>query len=137
MSSLTHSSYSELLQAPEADPITSDHEWLNAESEKPPEPQLTKPSYRAISPIRTAILLGSIIAGNYVCGGLICLCLWKFSQIGDLTQRQKRAFNTLSLLLSAILGFGIGFLCDRIGLLARGTVLQRKSHSIEGVCITI
>lgn len=36
-----------------------------------------------------------------------------------------------------MLGFGIGYLLDRIGLLARGTLLQSKSHSVQEVCAGI
>jgi len=100
------------------------------------DPQLTEPSYSAISTRRSVRVLGSIITGNCLCSGCICLCLWGFSMIEDLDQWQKRAFNALSLLLSAALGFGIGTLLDRIGLLARGTILQRKSHSVREVCIS-
>jgi len=96
--------------------------------------QLAESSYREISIARSATLLGSIIAGNCLCSGFICLCLWGFSRFKDLSSWEKRAFNTLSLLLTAILGFGIGFLFDQIGLLARGTLLKRKSHSPKGVC---
>jgi len=98
------------------------------------KPQLTEPAYRAISTIRSAILLGYIIAGNCLCSGIICLCIWGFSKITKLSQWEMRAFNTLSLLLSAALGFGIGFLLDRIGLMARGTLLQSKSHTVKEVC---
>ena len=94
-------------------------------------PQL---SCKEISIVRSATYLGSIIAGNCLCSGFICLCLWGFSTFKDLSSWEKRTFNTLSLLLIAILGFGIGFLFDQIGLLARGTLLQRKSHSPKGVC---
>ena len=86
-------------------------------------------------PTPSAIRLLSIIAANCVCSGAICLCLWGFSTIDNLTRWEKRAFNALSLLLSAALGFGIGFLCDRIGLFARGTLLQSKPHSVEEVYI--
>ena len=54
-----------------------------------------------------------------------------------MTKWEKRAFNALSLLLSAGLGFGIGFLCDRIGLFARGTILRNRPHSVEEVCVDI
>ena len=91
-------------------------------------------SYRAVSTIRSAILLSSIIIANCVCSGLLYSCLWHFSEINNLSKSQKRAFNTVSLLLSAALGFGIGFLCNEIGYLVRGTVLQSKPHSVEGVC---
>jgi len=95
-------------------------------------PQL---SCKEISIVRSATYLGSIIAGNCLCSGFICLCLWGFSTFKDFSSWEKRGFNTLSLLLIAILGFGIGFLFDQIGLLARGTLLQRKCHSLKGVCI--
>ena len=96
---------------------------------------LTSPSYKAVSTVRFAIQLGSIILGNCLCSGCICLCLWGFSMVKDLTQWEKRAFNAMSLLLSAILGFGVGFMFDRIGLLARGTLLQHKCYSMEEVCV--
>jgi len=106
-----------------------------AETKEPLQP--TQSSYRAISTGRSGIRLGSIIIVNCFCSGFICLCLWYFSKIDDLTRWEKRAFNTLSLLLSAALASGIGFLCDQIGLLARGTVLQSKPHSLKGVCASI
>ena len=96
--------------------------------------QATQSLYRGISTARSAILLGSIITTNCFCSGLLCLCLWSFSRIDNLKKQEKRGFNTLALLLSAALGFGIGFLCDKIGLLARGKVLQSKPHSVEEVC---
>ena len=105
--------------------------------EQPLDPPLTEPSYSTVSIRRSARLLVPIIAGNCLCSSFICLCLWSFSTIEDLDQWQKRAFNALSLLLSAALGFGIGFLLDRIGLFARGTVLQCKSHSVKEVCINL
>jgi len=43
-------------------------------------------------------------------------------------------FNVLLLLLSVGLGFGIGFLFEQIGLLARGTLLQHNCYSMKGVC---
>ena len=112
-------------------------EAVNCEGqhEKCMGPYLTSPSYKAVSTVRSAIQLGSIIVGNCLCSGCICLCLWGFSRIKDLTQWEKRAFNAMSLLLSAILGFGIGFMFDRIGLLVRGTLLQRKCYSMEEVCV--
>jgi len=97
-------------------------------------PQLAVSSYRTVSIVHSATLLGSIIAGNCLCSGFICLCLWGFSKFEDLSSWEKRGFNTLSLLLIAILGFGIGCLFDQIGVLVRGTLLQRKSHSSKGVC---
>jgi len=55
----------------------------------------------------------------------------------NLTQWEKLSFNTMILLLSAILGVGIGFLLDQIGLLARGTILQSKSYSVKEVCTSV
>jgi len=86
--------------------------------EEPLQP--TQSSYRIISTVRSAILLCSIIITNCFCSALICLCLWEFSKIDNLDPWQKRAFNTLSILLSAALSFGIGFLCDQVGFLAKG-----------------
>lgn len=40
------------------------------------------------------------------------------------------------LLLSAALGFGIGFLFNQVGLLARGKVLEGGSYSKEGGMFT-
>lgn len=108
---------------------------IEDQHQKPPDRQLTEPSYRAISTPRSAILLCYIIAGNCLLSGLICLCLWRFSKVKDFTQWQKRAFNASSLLLSATLSFGIGYLCDQIGLLARGTLVQGKPHSAKEVCM--
>jgi len=99
--------------------------------------QNTQSSYRAISTVRSAIPLGSIIITNCFCSSLLCLCLWGFSRIDNLNKLEKRGFNALSLLLSATLGFGIGLLCDKIGFLARGKVLQSKSHSVEEVYIVL
>ena len=96
---------------------------------------LTDSTHNTNVTVPSATPLSYIITGNCLCSGLICLCLWGFSRIDDLTTWEKRSFNTLSLLLSAALGFGIGMLCDRIGLFARGTLLQRKAHSVEEVCI--
>ena len=96
-----------------------------------------QPPYREISTARSATLLSSIIIANCFCSVIICICLWGFSKIDYLDKWQKRGFNTLSLLLSAALGFGIGFLCDQIGLLARGTILQSKPHSVKGVCASM
>ena len=107
-------------------------EDIESQHESPPD---LAPTYRAISTTRSAILLGAIIAGNCLCSGFIALCLWGFSTINHLSPWQKRAFNALSLLLSGVLGFGIGFLLDRIGLLARGTLLQSKAHSVKEVRI--
>jgi len=112
-------------------------EVIDDQHEESLDPKPTQPSYREISTIRVAIILGSIIAGNCLCSGFICLCLWGFAKIDDLTLWEKRLFNTLSLLLSASLGFGIGLLCDQIGSLARGTLLRRKCYNIEGVCTMI
>ena len=113
-------------------------EAVNCEDqhEKCTGPHLTSQSrsYKAVSTVRFAIQLGSIILGNCLCSGCICLCLRSYSSINNLSQGEKRAFNTISLLLSASLGFSVGFLFDQIGLLARGTFLQRKCHSMEEVC---
>ncbi|KAF8423518.1 hypothetical protein EV426DRAFT_700130 [Tirmania nivea] len=100
---------------------------------EPSDLQLTEPSYRTVSTIRAAIVLCSIIAGNCLCSGFICLCLWGFSKMNDLSQWEKGAFNTLLLLLSVVLAFGIGFLFDQIGLLARGTLLQHTGCCVEGI----
>jgi len=134
-----------LTQKPEGNPNAPEQEPHNAttrasekpNAEKPPDPYLNGPSYRAISVTRSAILLGNIIAGNCLCSAIICLCLWGFSKIHDMSKWEKRAFNTLSLLLSASLAFGIGFLFDQIGLLARGTLLQRNRYSMKGVCSSV
>ncbi|KAF8423516.1 hypothetical protein EV426DRAFT_700129 [Tirmania nivea] len=115
------------------DDVVPEFKVIEGNHEKPPDHQLIKPSYRAISTIRFALILSYIIAGNCLCSGSICLCLWGFSTINDLSPWEKRAFNASSLLLSAGLGFGIGFLLDRIGLLARGTLLQSKSHSMKEI----
>ena len=127
-------------QTPEAGPSYSDTPRARSEkiyTERLLDSQLSEPSYRAISTVRSAIILFYIIAGNCLCSGFICLCLWRFSVINDLTQLEKRTFNALALLLSAALGFGIGFLFDKIGLFARGTFLQSKPHSVERVCATV
>ena len=130
-------------QNPEADPsatsVAANEENVVPESiedqhEIPPDLQPSGPSYRGISTIGSVIQLSYIIAGNCLCSSVICICLWGFSKIEDLTLWQKRGFNAISLLLSGVLGFGIGFLLDRIGLLARGTILQSKSHSMKEVC---
>ena len=121
-------------QAPEAGPDTAE---ARSENRYLLAPQLSEPSYRKISTVRSAIILFYIIAGNCLCSGFICLCLWRFSVINDLTQLEKRAFNALSLLLSAALGFGIGLLFDKIGFFARGTILQSKPHSVERVCTSV
>ena len=108
-------------------------EVVNCEDQSP-DPDLTSPSYKTVSTVRSAIKYGSIIVGNCLCSGCICLCLRSYSNIDNLSQGEKRAFNAISLLLSASLGFSVGFLFDQIGLLARGTFLQRKCYSIEEVC---
>ena len=95
------------------------------------------PTHNANITAPSAIPLSYIIAGNCLCSGVICLCFWGFSKIDDLTRWETRTFNALSLLLSAALGFGIGFLYDRIGLFARGTLLQSRAHSVEEVCINV
>ena len=102
-----------------------------------PDPQPTEVSYRTISTKHAAILVGYIIAGNCLCSGIICLCLWGFSNKESVTNWERGGFTTLLLLLSVALGFGISSLLDRIGLLARGTLLQSKSQSVEGVRTTV
>ena len=104
-----------------------------AEIEEPVHVQPTLPSYRAISTVRSAIPLFSIIIANCVCSACICLCLWGFSRIDHIDRWQKRGFNVLSLLLTAALSFGIAFLCDQIGLLARGIILESGPYSEKGV----
>lgn len=126
-------STSRLLSPPqkelEADPLEAN------EINEPLQP--VQISYRAISTVRSACILGSIIVANCFCSGSLCLCFWGFSKINDFTLWQKRGFNALSLLLSGALGFGIGFLCDWIGLLARGPLLQSKPHSARDVCTNL
>jgi len=100
-----------------------------------PQVPPTEPPHRTSFTIPSILPLCYIIAGNCICSGAICLCLWGFSKVDDLTKLEKRAFNAVSLLLSAGLGFGIGFLCDRIGLFARGTILRNRPHSVEEVCV--
>ena len=95
--------------------------------------ELPASSYRAISTVPSRLRLCCIIISNCFRSGCICLCLCGFSNIVDLTQWEKWAFNTLSFLLSAALGFGIGFLFDQVGLLARGTVLQGRPYSVKRV----
>ena len=143
------------LPKPEADPLptaaadsnaTSGENRPNASPEviegqhgEPPDPQLDEPYafYRVVFTKHSAIPLGYIIAGNCVCSGCICLCIWGFSTIKNLDEWQKRPFNAMSLLLSGSLGFGIGYLFDQIGSLARGTLLQSKSHSVNEVCTSV
>ena len=103
-----------------------------AKLEEPLQP--TQARYRVVSTVHTAKLLLSIIIANGCCSGLICVCLWSFSAIDNLARWEKRSFNTLALLLSTALAFGIGFLFDRILLLARGSILQSKAHSAKDVC---
>ena len=131
-------------QKPEASPDTSERGQSSATTggsekpnEKPLDLHLNGPSYRALSTSRSAILLSSTIAGNCLCSAFICCCLWGFSKVESLEKWQKRTFNSLSLLLSAALAFGIGFLFDRIGLLARGTLLQHNRYSVKGVCTSL
>lgn len=87
--------------------------------------------------VPTLVLLRSllpIIFANSICSAFICVCLWSFSEnVSDMSRWEKRAFNALSMLSSGALGFGIGSLIDRIGLLARGALLQKKPHSVENV----
>ncbi|KAF8423515.1 hypothetical protein EV426DRAFT_115312 [Tirmania nivea] len=104
-----------------------------ADVERTSGSQLPEPSYSSISIVRSAILLCYIITGNCFCSFFICLCLWGFSKMERLPLWEVRIFNALSLLLSGALGFGIGFLLDRIGLLARGTLLQSQSHSVKEI----
>ena len=102
--------------------------------------QPTKPhgSYSQISIVRSGAWLYLIISANYLISALICICLWGFSKVDNLTLWQKRSFNTSSLLLSASLAIGIGFLFDQIGLLARWTVFQGSRPCDEQeVCASI
>ena len=131
MSDSTQMAEGDLPQQSETGPpqtLEAGTESTNSALEAPP----TKPSY---SSIPSVISLGYIIVANCICSGTICLCLWGFSTIKHLSEWQKRVFNTSSVLLSAALGFGIAYLCDRIGLLARGALLQNKPFSVEEVCI--
>jgi len=112
--------YAEPNATPEANEEPTDMPVRDIEEPLQPNQSL----YREISTFRSAVRLYSIIIANCFCSGLICVTLSCFSQIDDLTRLEKRAFNALSLLLSAALAFGIGFLFDEIGLLGRGTVLQ-------------
>jgi len=107
------------------------------DEKNPDTPSLIELSYSPISTLRTADQLCYIIVANCLCSACIVLCLWGFSKIDDLTGREKRAFNALSLLLSAGLSFGVGLLFDRIGLLARGAALQSKPHSVKAVCSVV
>lgn len=98
-------------------------------------PSLIPPSY-SLKPLSTkdnVRAFAGIIFGNCLVSGCICLTLWGFARHTNLVIWEKRAFNTLSLLFSGALGFGIGFLCDRIGLLARGKFLESAANSIEDV----
>lgn len=87
-----------------------------------------------ISISHSALIFCSIIIANLTCIGLICVCLSGFSRFSNLPPWHKRSFNTLFLLLSTSLAFGIGFLMDRIGLVIRGTLLQKGAYSKEDVC---
>lgn len=94
----------------------------------------SSPIYKRVSGIQSFIELGTILLGNCVLCTILAVCLWAFSNIVDLSGPEKRTFNTCSLLLSASLGFGIGFFFDRIGLLARGKILQSEANTAQGVC---
>ena len=91
--------------------------------------------YNQISTIRKALELCYIVIGNCICSGLIAVCLLCFSRQPNMSQWSKRSFNTLALLLSGAMGFGIGFLFDRIGIMARGKLLQSGFHSAKSVCM--
>ena len=126
----------------EADPKIS--HWANEKSRDAMEQeeflQLTKPheSYSQISIVRSGAWLCLIISANCLISALICICLWGFSKVDNLTRWQKRSFNTSSLLLSAALAFGIGFLFDQVGLLAGWTVFQgSRPCSDKEVCASI
>ena len=97
--------------------------------------QLISMSYQSISARLgcTSLLFFSIISLNSLCCAGICVCLWGFSRIEDLLQWEKRCFNALLLVLNGGLGFGIGLLADRIGLLIRGPLLQERSYSFTDV----
>ena len=90
--------------------------------------------YKKISLVASGTRLCCIILANCSLSALICVCLWSFAKVDNLTRWERRVFNTLVLLLSAALGFGIGFLFNQVGLLARGKVLEGGSYSKEGVC---
>lgn len=109
-------------------PASTSDVTISASFEIPPSP-----SYKAISIPRNGAYLFLIILGNAICSGAICICFWHFSQKSHLVPWEKRVFNTLSLLLSAALTLGIGYLCDSIGLLARGGILQRTTLSVDCV----
>ena len=95
-------------------------------------PTLTTP-YKAISIVSSALDLSYIILGNCLCSAIACVCLWGFANQSDLTQWERRLFNTLSILFSAVLGIGIGFLSDKIGMLARGALLESRAHPVNHV----
>jgi len=107
--------------------LVINHQWVVLNI-----PQLIEPSSREISIRQCALRLGYIIAGNCICSGFICLCLWRFSQIDNLSPWQKCVLNALSLLLSGILGFGVGLLLNRISLLARDASPEQISLRAGG-----
>lgn len=89
--------------------------------------------FRAVSIQHNAVIFILIIIANSICGACLCITFWGFSRNKDLMQWEKRTFNALTLLLSGTLGFGIGSLCDKVGSLTRGAILQRRAHSVENV----
>lgn len=96
----------------------------------PSDHHISKVCFRSVIPLFLIFLI------NCVFCVAICLGLFGFARIPELERWQKRLFNTLALLLSAGLGFGIGCLFDQIGLFARGALLQRASHPVTDVSIS-
>ena len=120
---------------PGATPLTSLSPTCPASPKSPPSasPPPSANFYRVISTRHYMTVFSAIIFGNLLVSCFICLNLWGFARHDDLTRWEKRTFNSITLLLSGSLGFGIGFLCDRIGLLARGKLLQSRENSADDV----
>ena len=113
------------------------------ESPEPPElPATRNPYTNRITllrfPVKESLFhVGKFVLGNTLVIGTISLCLWGTSWKEDLTEWGKRCFNVGIMMLSAILSFGIGYLLDQLGILARGQLLASNAHTPLSVKITL
>ena len=64
---------------------------------------------------------------------LLVICLWQFSKSQFLNKWEQRAFNMLSILLSAIASLGLGSLLGYLGSMLRWPLLARTMYQMQDV----
>lgn len=65
---------------------------------------------------------------------LLILGLRIFSQKGELSHKEQRGFNAITILLGAFASLGLGSILGHLGSMVRWRLLARKKYKMQDVC---